>query len=250
MKNEKNDDMTVDINKSTLNNVLIIVLAVVAFLVGGYWIKSKNAGEPIKFGVDNSGSENSLVQTTIEELKIDPVTEDDHIRGNKNAEIALVEYSDLQCPFCKSFHTTAQNLLDTYGEDLMWVYRHFPLESIHEKANKEAQATECAYLQGGDEAFWTMVDSIFENSPSITLDDLPNIAENVGLDVEAFNSCLETGDTEELVTTSINKALRAGINSTPTTFLVNVKTGNAVALKTASFSPELVEQAVNILKEN
>src|SRR3989338_11101801 len=75
-----------------------------------------------------------------------PVDLNDHLLGNPNAPIIMVEYSDLECPFCKFFHKTMQSLMDVYGKDgkIAWVYRHFPLD-IHPKAPKEAEATECAF---------------------------------------------------------------------------------------------------------
>src|SRR3989344_5249475 len=77
-----------------------------------------------------------------------PITDDDHIRGNPNAPVKIVEYSDTECPFCKAFHATLQKAAQEYGNDVAWVYRHFPLDQLHSKARKEAVALECATDQG------------------------------------------------------------------------------------------------------
>lgn len=90
---------------------------------------------------------------------VDPNT--DAIRGNRNADIALIEYSDYECPFCSRVHPTYQQLMEDYGDQIMWVYRHFPLESIHPNAIPYAVGAECAKEQGGNDAFWDYTDILF-----------------------------------------------------------------------------------------
>lgn len=93
-----------------------------------------------------------------EELSI---TEKDHIRGNPNARITLVEYSDLQCPFCKRFHPTVQQALEEYGGQIRWVYKHYPIDQIHPQARPAGEAAECIGEQKGNEGFWQFVDAVF-----------------------------------------------------------------------------------------
>ena len=75
-----------------------------------------------------------------------PLSSEDHILGNPKADVVIVEYSDLECPYCKLFQPTLQRVMDEYGKDgkVAWVYRHFPIDSLHPKAPKEAEASECA----------------------------------------------------------------------------------------------------------
>ncbi len=125
-----------------------------------------------------------------------PVDGEDHILGNPDAPVKLVEFSDFECPFCKRFHLTMKRLMNEYGKDgkVAWVYRHFPLDSLHSKARKEAQAAECANELGGNEAFWSYSDRLFEVTPSndrLDLALLPRIAQEIGLDRAAFEACLE-----------------------------------------------------------
>lgn len=91
----------------------------------------------------------------------DPKTE--AVRGNLNAKITVVEYSDFECPFCKRFHQTMQQVISTYGNDIKWVYRHFPLDGLHQQARPEANMAECAYEQG---KFWEFTDGVFKVTPS------------------------------------------------------------------------------------
>ena len=101
-------------------------------------------------------------------ITIRPVDSTDHIVGNPNAEVVVIEYSDTECPFCKNFHQTMRQIMDEYGKEgsVAWVYRHFPLEQLHSKAVKEAEATECAAYVGGPNKFWDYINRLFEVTPS------------------------------------------------------------------------------------
>lgn len=95
--------------------------------------------------------------------EVRPVTEEDHIRGNLDAPVQIVEFSDLECPFCKSFHPTMLSVMSQYEGQVVWAYRHLPLESIHPLARPLAEGSECAARIGGDEVFWNYVDYVFSN---------------------------------------------------------------------------------------
>ena len=91
--------------------------------------------------------------------KMTPVSSDDHIKGSVEATVTIVEYSDFDCPFCTRFHGTMNNIVSKYsGDDVAWVYRHFPLEQLHPQAKAVAVASECVAKLGGNEAFWTFAD--------------------------------------------------------------------------------------------
>lgn len=156
-----------------------------------------------------------------------PVTEEDHVRGNPDAPVVIVEYSDFECPFCKRFHNTMNQLMDEYGDsgELAWVYRHFPLETLHPvKAHLEAVATECAAEQGGNEAFWSYADRFMELTPSNNQTNtdvvLPQIAQELGLNVEAFNTCLGSGRYDEKIASQIENAAQTGGRGTPWSILI------------------------------
>lgn len=91
---------------------------------------------------------------------------DEHILGNLNAKIIIVEYSDPECPFCKVFHNTMHQVVDNGSGEIAWVYIHYPIPQLHPKAFHEAEATECAWEQGGNKAFWKYMDKLFEITPS------------------------------------------------------------------------------------
>lgn len=110
-------------------------------------------------------------QTTLKEpigaeIQIRPVSPDDHILGNADAKIIVVEYSDLECPFCKVFHNTMHQVVEKSNGDVAWVYRHYPISGLHPKAFLEALATECAWEQKGNDGFWKYTDQLFKITPS------------------------------------------------------------------------------------
>lgn len=161
--------------------------------------------------------------------KVEPLRSDDHIRGDPKANVILVEYSDFECPFCKKFHPTVQQALTEYGGKVAWVYRHYPL-SFHQNAQKEAEASECAAEQGGNDAFWAFSDKILEKTTSggtgIALDQLQGIAQSVGLDGSRFQTCLDSGKYADHVSKDALSGTTAGVTGTPGT-LVLKKDGTA-----------------------
>lgn len=153
-------------------------------------------------------------------INIREVGKDDHIRGSKTTKITLVEFSDLECPFCKRIHPTMQKLLQEYNGKVRWVYRHFPLRSLHSKAAKEAEATECAGEQG---KFWEYADKIFEVTPSndgLDPAQLPELAEQLGLNRKKFEDCLSSGKYAEQVSRDEQDAVASGGRGTPHTIIL------------------------------
>ena len=115
--------------------------------------------------------------------------------------------------------------MDFYGANgqVAWVYRAFPLTQIHSKAPKEAEAAECAGAQGGNEAFFKFIDKIYEVTPGsngLDLNQLPVIAGEVGLNVEQFNQCLNSGTYSKKVADSYQDAIAAGGQGTPYTLIL------------------------------
>ena len=144
----------------------------------------------------------------------------DHVIGNPTAPIEVYMYTDLQCIYCKTYHdVTLPKLLKQYGNDLFIIYKHFPL-TIHPQAYKEAEATECAFAQGGNPAFWKFVDALFsslsETNP-YTQGTLTNTAHAIGLNVDTFQKCLDTGQEKTRVNKDIAEGASEGINYMPST---------------------------------
>lgn len=152
------------------------------------------------------------------------LTKSDHIRGDKNAPLTLIEYSDYECPFCKRFHPTVLQVLEAFKGQVKLVYRHFPL-SFHANAQKEAEAAECAGELGGNDAFWNYTDKIFErtasNGTGFALEALVPLAKELGLNESKFKQCLDSSQFTQYVRDQMNAGAEAGVNGTPGSFLVD-----------------------------
>lgn len=195
-------------------------IIIAALLIAGSWIYTtglKNA-EPKKPTAQIADKTAPNIE------KIKEISETDHIRGDKNAPIKIVEFSDLECPFCKNFHDTMKRILSEYNGKVAWIYRHFPIAQLHPKAEKSAEASECAAEIGGEEKFWAYVDRYFEITPSnnqIDLAKLPQIAEDIGLDRGQFENCLNSGKFKEKINSQTQDAINSGANGTPYSVIIN-----------------------------
>lgn len=160
---------------------------------------------------------------------VDAISNGDHILGNPDSKIVVVEYSDLECPFCKAFHTTMHSIVDSYKGQVAWVFRQFPIAELHSKAPKEAEASECAAEQGGNSTFWSYIDKVFErtnSNNSLDPSELTNIAQELNLDMTKFNQCLSSGKYAKTIDDDVNKAIAAGARGTP--YSVIFKNGKLV----------------------
>jgi len=148
---------------------------------------------------------------------VKPISNDDHIRGNKNAKVQLIEYSDFECPFCLQHQSTMQKIAEEFKDKIAIVYRHFPL-SFHPEAQKAAEASECADEQG---KFWEMHDKIFAANAAgnMSVDQWKKEASNLGLNTDQFNSCLDSGKYAAKIRQDSNEGVAAGVQGTPATFI-------------------------------
>ncbi|PIT86956.1 MAG: hypothetical protein COU33_00325 [Candidatus Magasanikbacteria bacterium CG10_big_fil_rev_8_21_14_0_10_43_6] len=142
---------------------------------------------------------------------------EDHIRGDVDAEITLVEYSDFECPFCSRFTPTVDQILADYDGDVRVVYRHFPLRSIHAQAAGAAEASECAAEQG---KFWEFHDELFANQASLGASLYSDIAGRLGLNVSQFESCVSSNKYASAVQEDEQDAQAAGGRGTPYSVLI------------------------------
>lgn len=212
--------------------MLLIVTVALAFVVGVLWQKvntlesgSKNTNNNVAVGNNNAPTEEVSGKLTAEQVKnVPPVSDLDHIRGSKDADVIMIEYSDLECPFCEKFHPTAKQALDEYGNKIAWVYRQFPLETIHPRAIPSAIASECVAKVSGNDAFWKFVDTVFSDQTTfLTEDGLKLAASKSGANMNEFNKCYSNKETEKSIRDTMASATTAGITGTPGTFVMNKK---------------------------
>lgn len=156
--------------------------------------------------------------------KIDPESLR-NVRGE--GDYTIVEYSDTECPFCKRFHATMQQVLTDYDGQFRWAYKQFPIPSLHSKAPREANATECAAEQG---KFWEYLDLMMERTTSndtLPDEELFTMADDLGLDRAAFDSCVEDNKYQNIVSADSAEAQKMGANGTPYSVIID-QDGNVV----------------------
>jgi Na+/H+ antiporter NhaA len=142
--------------------------------------------------------------------------EHDHIRGADDAPVTLVEYGDYQCPYCGQAEVVIRQLLDSFGDELRYVWRHLPLEDVHPNAQRAAEAAEAAAAQG---RFWPMHDTLLTHQDELSPRDLRRHATSIGLDLDRFGEDLRTREHAERVADDVRSADASGVTGTPTFFV-------------------------------
>jgi len=201
----------------------VLVLCTIGFFILlAYVMKGGSTRVAVDTGNNNvavaPADTNQPTETEINVKPVDPAK--DHIRGNKNAEVTIIEYSDTECPFCKRFHTSMQEVMDTYGTKIRWVYRHFPLDQLHSKARNEALATECANEQG---KFWEYIDKVYEATPSndgLDPAQLTQFAKDLKLNTTKFQSCMDSKKYAQFVSDQQADGETAGVQGTPFSIVI------------------------------
>jgi len=153
------------------------------------------------------------------------VVDKDNIKGNISAPITIVEFSDFQCSFCLRFHQTMMQIIEDYPDKVTWVYRHFPLDSIHPQARPAAEASECAAEQ---DKFWEFADGLFENQSKLGLSLYKELALELGLNGTQFEDCISSRKYKDKVATDLQQGVGLGVEGTPGNFLNNQPLGGAV----------------------
>ena len=203
----------------------------------------------IFLALGKSSSSNGTVATRTAPIELRAISANEHVRGNPDAQVAMVEFSDTECPYCKRFDETMRQVIETYDpNDVAWVYRHLPLAQLHPKAPKEAEALECAAEQGGNDGFWKFSDKVYastnsnnsldigvyntpkpvptgpdgkpyytEKTPRSASDagKLSDFAVELGLNKAAFEECLASDTYASYVETDSDDGANAGGNGTP-----------------------------------
>lgn len=220
-----------------LTPVLLVATIGMAFAVGILWEKVRNlevggtlvannqvqgTGTDTNAPAANAGPVAGKLSEDQAE-KVPSVTDADNIRGSKDADVVIVEYSDYECPFCKQFHPTMKQALAEYGDRVAWVYRHFPL-TFHPRANPSANAAECVADLAGNDAFWKFTDLVFEDQVKYLTDSgLKEAAVSSGVNSGAFDSCYTEKRFDSLISTQTQSGTDAGITGTPGSFVINKK---------------------------
>lgn len=145
-----------------------------------------------------------------------PVGQRDHTIGKPTATITLVEYGDYQCSHCAEAYPLIKKLLKEFNNQLLFVFRNFPLQESHPEAMIAAEAAEAAGLQN---KFWEMHDMIYEHQDELSENNLQYFAENLDLNLDKFENDRDSADVTAKIESDFESGIRSGVNGTPTFFI-------------------------------
>ena len=158
---------------------------------------------------DTTGLPASLRKQLIESI-------DDPSFGPKDAKVIVVGFSDFECPFCKDVYPEVHKMIQHYKDTVHYIYRDFPVESLHENAFLAAQAAECADDQV---SFWRMHDKLFDNQINLSYDSILDIAQSLSLSEYMFKKCLDDNKYLKEVEEDLKDGVMLGVEGTPTFFI-------------------------------
>ncbi len=147
----------------------------------------------------------------------------DHVRGDAAAPVSLIEYVDIECPFCQRHHAVMQQLLDEYAGRVNWVYRPYPLE-FHTHARKAALTAECVAEAGGNTAFWQYLDMLMTGA-DLSTNSLLEKARSTGVDKKIIQSCVDREVHADVLAAALKQVEIDGVSGTPSTLVVHHASG-------------------------
>ena len=205
----------------------LMLVAVAGVLSVPAWLYLTRPGEPV--GPQGVADEN------ISRLN----RQESHWLGSENPEVVIVEFADFECSSCAKVEPVVKRIRETYGDRVRYTLRHFPISVRHPHAWKAAEAAECA---GEQEKFWEAVETIFHHQKELQIEALKTYAKQIGVEVESFGQCLDSGKMKDRVTQDRDDGMALGVKGTPTFFIGQKPVTGRITY--AKFS-RLVEEALN-----
>lgn len=196
--------MTKEKNNSTLIGILAIItfLSLIAFVTYASYSVEQN----MQNKKDNKLENHNNAITTINEA---------YSRGNPNAKLTIIEYSDIQCPYCARYHSALKKIIENYPEDIYWVYKHFPLQS-HPYAKLASIASECA---GEQNLFWEYLDELYINQRKLNPSLITQLADDLNLNTQQFEDCLKSDKYNQKIISNFQEGSSKGITGTPSSLI-------------------------------
>ncbi len=215
--------------------VLVVLLIISSFLIGSMYTRIKMLESGASAGKNTANAANNgkvagaaaannppAAQVAPVEQPVDVDLGDSPVLGDKNAKVAVVEYTDYQCPFCgQLFNNALPQIKKDYVDPgkVKLIVKDFPLTAIHPYAQKAAEAANCANEQG---KFWEMHDTLFKNQTALTIDNLKKYAADLGLNTGNFTSCLDSGKFADKIKSTTSEGEKIGVRGTPASFVGKV----------------------------
>lgn len=224
--NSQVDEEVTLVNSEIKNGIYVInvmyqgiTLPVYATIDGEALIQGVTPLSTLEQLLNNDTSGGDTGGNGVGEEIVDVSADDDAVKGNANAPVTIIEFSDYECPFCeRHFQETYPQLLKEYVDTgkIKLVFRDFPLSSIHPNAQKAAEAAECA---GEQSKYWQMHDKLYSNQDALDVESLKKYAKELGLNTAAFNTCLDSGKMADEVAKDFADGQDAGVTGTPGFFI-------------------------------
>ena len=182
------------------------------------YLRDQRVGQQAKVFVARlrQGAKVAIFLEEPEPIRVAVKGEGAFVKGPKDAPVTLVEFTDFHCPFCGKAVATLKDVMREYDGKIRWVFRDFPIASLHPGAPKAAEAARCAGEQG---RFWEYHDLLFESQSTATIEDFKRSAEQLKLDLKSFGQCLDSGKHHAAVEADVQEGARLGVTGTPTFFI-------------------------------
>jgi protein-disulfide isomerase len=219
----------------TKAKVIALVITLVLLLALGYFAKSTfNYYQKIRTGtLDLSSFEqggqttitNTPQVTTIRNTAAENFADDPSI-GPSTAKLTVIIFEDFECPFCQQMFPTIRSMITQHSDTVRFVYRDFPISERHPNAQKAAEAGQCAHEQG---QFWSYHDKLFLNAGKLTVNDLKLYAQQLHLNTDVFDTCLDSGKYTQEVLADFSDGIEAGVTGTPTFFFNGNRLGGGIS---------------------
>jgi protein-disulfide isomerase len=221
--------VTIRVQRSHLYGAVGVLAGLVAGLLIGRFVLAPDASlvtgaAPTTAGTTASAAPAAPTGPVDVDIKGRP------FKGNEDAKVTVVEFTDYQCPFCKRhFDTVLTSLLKKHGKNIRYVVRNFPIPSLHPLAQKASEAAECALEQ---DKFWEYHDYVFAHQDEIAVEQLKEHARAVGLNGADFDQCLDDGEKASVVKKDVDDGTSYGVTGTPTFFINGEIVKGAIPLTT------------------
>ncbi len=207
--------------KSFWKIIIVLVLCIIALVAIAFALLVYQEVTKINKGDVSEYTDQADLLVDPNELNFKPGIGDDPYIGNPGAPVQIIAFEDFQCPFCKRAAPVMKSILQKYPDEVVYVYKDFPLETIHPQSKEAALAANCADEQ---DEFWAYHTLLFENQEDFTESSIfSTLAQKAGLDVIAFDACLSDQRHLPAVQQDQDEGLLAGVQSTPTYFVNGVK---------------------------
>jgi protein-disulfide isomerase len=208
------------ISRSQLTLAIIPVAFLLGVLAGYlYWGRGPGASAAITHAISATATaqQGQVAAQEQQVTRYDVPVDDDPVLGPNDAAITIIEFSDYECPYCRSWHTeTFARLMDTFPNQIRFVFRDFPLSSIHPNAAPAAEAANCAGEQG---KYWGFNELLFSGKYELGSQAYTQYAGELGLDGTSFEECVSSGRYQDEVQADLDWAANLGVRSTPTFFI-------------------------------